>query len=1314
MKHFFFPYDSSSYKNGMLNSLFIKLSNEKKQMDENLKVLYDSADIIYDKRLEEKDDELKTLIQGNTKKNTDEKAEISFYDSLESYRSNEMTQYYRIESLEMLWRYIEEDSSFSHLRNQKEAEDNTEIQVSKVLYHLAKGNICLRISQCYYEKYDLKNSEIWGNRVIEILWHGKHLASTLRDSLPPNEKLQMDLYLRLLKLNIAKYYRDYARKNRRSDFYAALDEFKLVTERVEEEIEKIRNEKFIIEKSDAEKTRIENIKRQYALIWMDAIFNIAKVHRRIHSPANSMKEVLFCYNCLQAVEESSQDKSSCLFSDLIKNADNLAKKEDYENLLKKSEIKMALPKLDTNSFEKFCFLKDYDKQRYILLLLIEISRVYRDLHFSNNYLRAMAMAIIADRWSCRMDKRDGYTPGHNIDALITFSSSLRKYVKFKEDYTKEDVLLQKLEVHINGITLPLDLNDVDKQNPEENDPLNRFINILLEFANNGHLKSKTEVIKWHCLYQQKRRVLQSIYNLVGTPEEINKLLETKSEKEPNIQLRFLNGLVLLRSKNYSEAITVLEKLVSPDNKETQYIRHGTIGLKARYLLANCYMSLTMFAKAEKILKELLDTLTIAQENKEQNSNGEIDVRIEVDLGYCYMQRGEYSEAIKIYRRLYVDDKKDKTKYCFRKPKTTPERINMGLNNYAACCIFALNDKQTSHNKSNKGSDDKFLKEDIKNKVETARKIFFFMEQNRAIKDLDPETSLLKGYYTLCVGKIPDNQTISDSQVEICSKITDPEHRYNKMQATIHAHKFFQEACRFDNAFAPQYNLLDENEEGNKARYRNEVERISCYIINLIKLYHIYSENKAQLNNCNTINNSEMISVGKLKITEQQLRYLTGSKLQLERFLLSFPTTYKISLKAAIALAEWLLEYEKHYPTEGLTDRLYRSFSHVTIYEERGAQVFNSLKDNKKFRLFTAVKRGKLLALLLAMYKPIKAIKEECCFNLKDKQSNPNLVHYTKIENLKKILSDEQDGEKIKPHFRIDNCGYMNDVFEGITFLKSIALVSKEIEKMEDHKHSDFVQKYFPQLSRSHEDMLPSGSNVYIGSLSVKKDSFSMWTIYAENETGCNITFGDDFFDINGDPCYPKALREYMLSKYSDKDYPLYIVQYIGSKFEEKYKEHDKTKDNDFEITDAQEHHQDCGTDAILYDHLFRFLEQIYRRWYQLESYLGDKEGEKENVIRAFAADRINEIRFLFKDADYEFEGEVRIIYTAATEDAIADIDTNTDVPCVYFNIDRELRNLTVQLGSRIEDATVNKYVTWLKQTKRVKKVELSRRNRYIK
>lgn len=1332
MKHFFFSYNTGSWENGSLNSLFEKHINLENTDADTLKALYDAADTIYDKRLERADKELLKLVNGNSENNINAEAvkknDAKFYELLNPYRLDTKDgDYYRIRALKILWNYVEQQYKiFEHDRNivfqdgyhsSKSSDMQFEVSTRLILYHLVRGNICLRISQCYYENYDLKNSDIWSDRAIEILWHGKNLAARLRDTSSLPEKNQADLYLRLIKLNLAKYYRDYARKNRRSDFDAALDEFKQVRQRVEDQLEEI---------------DIPEQKRQYVLIWMDALFNIVNIHRRKYQVTIAEHEMLFFYYCLkQKLKDNdpsfnSTGRNQRKFTELIKEADKLAAahdnncQNDIEKLLEDSRTEMDLPELCIASFENCNDLHDYDRRRYLLLILLELSRICRDLHFVKNYSNSVATAIIADQWSFIMDCRPNYTPGHNIDALITISSSLRKYFKFQTDSNSKKKLINKIQLGPDNAAQSLTLRTNDGTKDSKVSNLQSFIKKLNEFAKNGHLKSKTEIIKWHCLYQQYPNLLEDIQNKVGTYNSISKYLDAENL---NLQLYFLKGLVYLRSGKYVDAIELFQSLTDANNKETQYVRLGTIGLKARYSLANCYMALAEYSKAEKILEYLHKTLADAKKGRErqgvpENTDADPDARVEIDLGYCYMQRGIYEKALNIYEKLYGLGGSNDNMPKFNLYQVKQERRIMGLNNYAACCIFSINDRKNDR---------------VKENMETARKIFFYMDNHFFKKgnteggicyESDPETNLLKGYFTLCTGVTPEDP-ITDEQYNICLNITAPENSDKRAQSLLRAHKYFREACRYETAFTPQYDLLDENNIGNKAKYRNEVERISVYIINLTKLYKLQQSDKSS------------------EITKAEEEYMTMSKRNLERFLLSLPTTYKISLKAAIALAEWLLDYEKTKretssceETPSKADRLvmqmYRSFSYITIYEERGAQVFNVLRDNSQFRFFTAAQRGKLLALLLAMYKPIKAIKEECCFNISD--NTQNLVHYTSIENLKKLLtektlgdSQEKDlGKEISsPHFRINNCGYMNDVFEGNVFLKGIALVSGDVETIRNSEHSDFIKKYFPQLNRSYEDMLPSGSNVYIGSLSVKEDSFPMWSVYGANELGCNIQFGDGFFDIDGIPYFPRALRDYMLSKYTDQDYPLYIVQYIGSKFEKEYQkftdEYDSKNyfnlpENEFEIMDTKGYRQSCETESICYQDLFRLFKQIYGRWKQLDEYLEEENKEvvkeSQNIVRAFASDRINEIRFLFKNADYEFEGEVRVVYTDSADNSVAKTDTGLKVPHVYVDMDREIEGLTVRLGSRISDTTVDKYVTWLKHTKRIQKVVLAKRNRY--
>lgn len=1220
MKHFFNMYDEEKYKEGILKGLF--RDYESKQIIEQLKIIYDAADIIRDIRFDEPNEQLMQLLNNNLGMFDTVNRNIHLNKSAQDEDNDSSVK----NALEILWNYTEKNyQKFEQCPCRDSESKNEEI---RVLFHLTRGNICLRISQYYFHNYNLKKSEFWENRAMEILWHGKQAAAILRDSTSDNT---IDLYLRLIRLNLAKYYRDYARKNRRSDLDVALNEFQCIREGVERKLENISEEK---------------LKRPYTLIWMESILNIVYIFRRKYQAKKAERAMLFFYSCVKEQLSLTGD-----FNQLIDKVDYLLPDNDNP----KSQLEEDdLQGISRETFQICQNLKDYDLKRYFLLILLELGRIFRALHLVENYARSIAIATIADEWSELMDNRDEniYKPDHNLDAFRIFSNSFRKYIKFSN--IDRNSFQTSLDFQVSDKRYTLVIRNSDQQG------FVGFIKKLILFANAGHQRSKEELIKWYCFYLQNVKKL-SVLNTIGDYcEEIDKYFEGDNL---NLQFQFLKGLVLVRSGHYKEAIDIFERLTSEKIKETQYIRFATIGLKARYLLANCYMSLAEYSKAEKILELLKITLANAKESRissgmTESTDAENDARIEIDLAYCYMQKGEYNKGIEIYETLYGSGENG----TFRLDDINKGRRIMGLNNYAACCILSIDDDMVSDKLKSSWTPEK--------KIKTAYTIFEFLKE-MPFDDNDPETNLLKGYYTICTGTDPDEEFITGDKLEEYRAMDLEKNPSARDLACIKAHKYFRIACKADKAFAARYTLVDENGCCDKGNYRNEVERISVYLINLIKINNWYNK---------SINST----------TDIQENYIKQSESNLKNFIFSFPKAYDISLKAAIAVAKWILEKEKNIDKNNAEDtanikQLYRSFSYLTIYEERGAKVFNNLKDNRKFRLFTAEQRGKLLALLLNMYQPIKTIKEECCFTSKDMKKVRHLVHYTTMDTLKSILTSEQ------PRFRINNCGYMNDVFEGRVFLKIIKKIGQRQNQSEEN---DFIKKYFPQLRRSHEDRIPDGSNVYIGSLSVQEDSFYMWSVYAKKETGCNLEFGKRFFDIKGTSDYPKALNDYLLSKYTDQDYPLYIVQYVN--------------DNDQQSGDKSD---DIGNTALMSP-----LDQVYMEWKELDKYISGISStlqESKDTVYAFTADRINEIRFLFKDKNYEFEKEVRVIYTDYTDGREAKIDPAVKVPRVYVNLDRELEGLQVCLGSRIEDTTVDEYVTWLKHTKRVDKVKLAKQNRYI-
>ena len=89
-----------------------------------------------------------------------------------------------------------------------------------------------------------------------------------------------------------------------------------------------------------------------------------------------------------------------------------------------------------------------------------------------------------------------------------------------------------------------------------------------------------------------------------------------------------------------------------------------------------------------------------------------------------------------------------------------------------------------------------------------------------------------------------------------------------------------------------------------------LNHISAYLINLLRLYKMDKDNKL----CN---------LGEIK-----------------RFILGLPKNYQVSIKAAIALSDCLLEYTTNDVEK---EHLYRSFSYIGIYEDRGVKPFNQLR-----------------------------------------------------------------------------------------------------------------------------------------------------------------------------------------------------------------------------------------------------------------------------------------------------------------------------------------------------------------------------------
>jgi len=1089
-----------------------------------------------------------------------------------------------------------------------------------ILYHLTIGNICMRIEQWHLDNYHYKLAEQWYSMATGALWQGVNKAEVLRENSTDKE---IETYRFLLMLNIGKCCRNYAEQNRRSDFLAAIDKFEKIKNEIEEHLQ------------DS-----GNISRELALIWADAAINIARIHRHMYR-TDSAKNDFFCIlSSLSAISDDNITIRKCEADNLLE-VTVISEGKPYEITLSNvGKSKNKSPK-DNSEVTKniLTAIEKSDQKSLILQVLIEFGMLLRK---ERNYSDAVKTFIVANL----------YDPEQNIDAVNNISSALRKYITTSDAQTTSvRELYNSIQTHVFE--------------PRKTQLLNQ----LKTYARHGNLYALREFIRWHgdCFRHKNKKVeictgldsthLQNVLNSLGSGlheiihdpdsfqsnsvydtddiiELINILIkenrdesmsDTTTPDNENVQLLYLRGTVELQFQYYNDAAVTFRAVCS--RKEASYIRRGTLGLKARYQLAQCYMAMAEFRKARDILQEIRYTLEgslLSRQAKhsdegywdekcldERCSDAAPDFRVERDYGYCLMQLGSYEAARVIYQKIHKDiEKGEGGEYR----QYSQQQISMSLNNYASCLIHT-------------GRIDSTTKD--------------VLDRALANNKNDKVTNLLLGYCCVC-GPNPD---------------------------LVAAQNYFDIAYGhdYDVDLNPDFygdSKLDSKPNKiryqNRAEYQNVVEQRSAYIINLTKIW-------------NARESLDPASVEK-------------ARKKIKDFLSDISPACILSLNAAIALAKWLCEFDdssKEAEKEAVA-QLYRSFAMVSIYPEHGSRAFMEFKADPDFRYFQSDERGEILARLLVMYRHIKGIKEERCISQERlKQDNLTLVHYTSISTLKLLLAEKMEGSELPPRFRVSNCGYMNDVFEGSIFLDRMR-DSVVNESFSVGNWNDMVRKYFPHLFRSEENMIPVGRNVYIASLSFKPDSFPLWSIYANNETGCNIEFSKSFFDILAKSLDPAELKDYLISKYTDDDYPVYAIKYLDNMNTE-------------------------------------LLKQIFTEWKKVdtaieklrEKYLVENSSDDMlknaiDAIHTFAADRINEVRFLYKDEDYKYEGEARVVVTTSKK---SKIDEMMSPPRAYAEVDRTIDNISVRLGSRIDDATVDQLVTWLKLTGKVREVKLSKRNR---
>lgn len=268
-----------------------------------------------------------------------------------------------------------------------------------------------------------------------------------------------------------------------------------------------------------------------------------------------------------------------------------------------------------------------------------------------------------------------------------------------------------------------------------------------------------------------------------------------------------------------------------------------------------------------------------------------------------------------------------------------------------------------------------------------------------------------------------------------------------------------------------------------------------------------------------------------------------------------------------------------------------------------------------------------------LIEKIKMIKGYLTF---EKKSNIEICHYSKLSTLRCIIKGK-DQKQAK--FRISNIAYLNDPSEGNIFWE---VLSKYINPN--------VKEAFLESAIKRDKLIEVPfSKVFIGSFTTAKNKLPMWTLYGDDSKGCCLVFDDYFFEKNKFMEISSSQDE---GAFVNQDLTLYKVMYV-------------------DVNDVNE------KDLIIAN-----IKQIGKLINVLEELI-----IKYECVKEWIHNLLDEIKFLFKDSDYDYENEVRIILYADDSEIKADEGDNVlHIPKLFVELQKKLSYKEIILGSKVEKA----------------------------
>ncbi len=325
-----------------------------------------------------------------------------------------------------------------------------------------------------------------------------------------------------------------------------------------------------------------------------------------------------------------------------------------------------------------------------------------------------------------------------------------------------------------------------------------------------------------------------------------------------------------------------------------------------------------------------------------------------------------------------------------------------------------------------------------------------------------------------------------------------------------------------------------------------------------------------------------------------------------------------SIRSCAKLAEILFSLDTRLGRNTEDKILLRCLARIQLsVGEEGYSLFQELRANDYFSALDSVERGSLLIFLFQIYKNIMDIKELCRY-YPDPDNLP--VQYRSIKRLKSYMEGEKDQSG---GFTLWNIAYMNDYLEGEAF-------DTILQTAADNAYKETVERYTKTKEQDNVSNLISSAdkNIYISSLSLKRDAIPMWVSYADTGKGCAVTYSEEFLRL----MHHRDLVTDVAS-YSDADYPLYRVCYIETNSKLGARADDRAPKDDIMLKEINSY---IRTILRLVSNLISNLEDM--------AYPYEKKRNLIHVIDEFVRSCFNEVRFLIKDSEYASEEEIRMIH----------------------------------------------------------------------